>query len=46
MPQGGIGRGGSAHQAALRELEEEIGTANDVVTESRAWLYNVPEQLA
>jgi 8-oxo-dGTP pyrophosphatase MutT (NUDIX family) len=44
--QGGIGRGESPHQAALRKLEEEIGTANEVLTGSRAWLYNVPEQLA
>jgi putative (di)nucleoside polyphosphate hydrolase len=48
MPQGGIGRGEKPRQAALRELEEEIGTANvEVLAESKAWLYyDVPEQLA
>jgi putative (di)nucleoside polyphosphate hydrolase len=48
MPQGGIGRGEKPRQAALRELEEMIGTANlEVLAESKAWLYyDVPEQLA
>jgi putative (di)nucleoside polyphosphate hydrolase len=48
MPQGGIGRGEKPRQAALRELEEVIGTANvEVLAESKAWLYyDVPEQLA
>jgi putative (di)nucleoside polyphosphate hydrolase len=48
MPQGGIGRGEKPRQAALRELEEGIGTANvEVLAESKAWLYyDVPEQLA
>jgi putative (di)nucleoside polyphosphate hydrolase len=48
MPQGGIGRGERPRQAAVRELEEEIGTANvELLAESKAWLYyDVPEQLA
>jgi putative (di)nucleoside polyphosphate hydrolase len=48
MPQGGIGRGEKPRQAALRELEAEIGTANvEVLAESKSWLYyDVPEQLA
>jgi putative (di)nucleoside polyphosphate hydrolase len=48
MPQGGIGRGEKPRQAALRELEEEIGTANvEILAESKTWFYyDVPEQLA
>jgi putative (di)nucleoside polyphosphate hydrolase len=48
MPQGGIGRWEKPRQAALRELEEEIGTANvEILAESKTWLYyDVPEQLA
>jgi putative (di)nucleoside polyphosphate hydrolase len=48
MLQGGIGGGESPRQAALRELKEEIGTANvEVLAESKAWLYyDVPQQLA
>jgi putative (di)nucleoside polyphosphate hydrolase len=48
MPQGGINRGESPRQAALRELEEEIGTDNvEIVAESEKWLYyDVPEKLA
>ncbi len=47
MPQGGIGRGEKPRQAALRELEEEIGTANvEVLAESKSWLYyDAPERL-
>jgi putative (di)nucleoside polyphosphate hydrolase len=48
MPQGGIKRGESPHEAALRELQEEIGTQNvDILAESNAWLfYDVPKELA
>jgi putative (di)nucleoside polyphosphate hydrolase len=48
MPQGGIDPGETPHQAALRELEEEIGTAKaDIIGESRDWLhYDLPTELA
>lgn len=44
MPQGGIDAGETSHAAALRELEEEIGTAKaEVLAESRDWLtYELP----
>jgi 8-oxo-dGTP pyrophosphatase MutT (NUDIX family)/GTP-binding protein EngB required for normal cell division len=47
-PQGGIDEGETPRQAALRELEEEIGVDNvDVLAESRGWLYyDLPEELA
>ena len=39
MPQGGIDPGETPRQAALRELEEEIGTDKaEIIAESREWL--------
>lgn len=47
MPQGGIDKGETPHEAALRELEEEIGTAKaEIVAESTQWLrYDLPDDL-
>jgi len=47
MPQGGIDEGEQPVEAALRELEEEIGTDKAViVAESRDWLtYDLPAEL-
>jgi putative (di)nucleoside polyphosphate hydrolase len=47
MPQGGIDRGETPRQAALRELEEEVGTAKaEILAESDAWLrYDFPSEL-
>jgi len=47
MPQGGIDPGEDAETAALRELEEEIGTRNvRVLARTRDWLtYDLPEDL-
>jgi putative (di)nucleoside polyphosphate hydrolase len=48
MPQGGIDGAETPEQAALRELEEEIGTSRaEIVAESRGWLaYDFPPELA
>ncbi len=48
MPQGGIDEGESPRQAALRELEEEIGTNRaEIVAESPGWIaYDLPAELA
>lgn len=47
MPQGGIDKGETPREAALRELGEEVGTTQAVVlAESAAWLtYDLPEEL-
>lgn len=44
MPQGGIEDDDSPAEAALRELEEEVGTANaELMAETRDWLtYDLP----
>ena len=48
MPQGGIDPGETPREAAQRELEEEVGTAEaQILGESRAWLrYDVPVEIA
>jgi len=47
MPQGGIDRGEDPRAAALRELEEEVGTAKaEIVGEVAEWLdYDLPPEL-
>lgn len=47
MPQGGIDKGETPRDAALRELREETGIeAVEVLAESRAWLtYDLPYDL-
>jgi len=47
MPQGGIDEGETPEEAALRELEEEIGTGSAVIVgESKGWLtYDLPPEL-
>lgn len=44
MPQGGIDRGETPREAALRELEEEVGTDKaEILAESQDWLaYDLP----
>jgi putative (di)nucleoside polyphosphate hydrolase len=48
MPQGGINRGESPREAALRELREEIGTDDaEIIAESKGWFYyDVPDLMA
>lgn len=48
MPQGGIERGENPQTAALRELTEEVGTANvEIVAETSDWLYyDLPPELS
>jgi putative (di)nucleoside polyphosphate hydrolase len=47
MPQGGIDKGESPKQAALRELKEEVGTAKaEIIGEMEDWVtYDLPEHL-
>ena len=47
MPQGGIDDGESPVEAALRELEEEVGTAAaEIIAESEGWFtYDLPPDL-
>ena len=47
MPQGGIDKGETPRQAALRELEEAVGTAKaEVIAEMDDWVtYDLPEHL-
>jgi putative (di)nucleoside polyphosphate hydrolase len=47
MPQGGIDEGEEPHRAALRELEEEIGTGNaEIIAETKGWLhYDLPAEI-
>jgi len=47
MPQGGIDAGEDPEQAALRELEEEIGTNDvEVIARTEDWLYyDLPDHL-
>jgi len=47
MPQGGIDKGETPRQAALRELKEEVGTDQaEIIAESTRWLsYEVPSDI-
>ncbi|MEE4119102.1 MAG: RNA pyrophosphohydrolase [Paracoccaceae bacterium] len=49
MPQGGIDKGETPQEAALRELREETGVTQDLVrvlAETEGWLrYDLPEHL-
>ncbi len=47
MPQGGIDPGESPRQAALRELREEVGSAEaEIIAEARDWMrYDLPAEL-
>ena len=46
MPQGGIDKGETPSEAALRELHEETGTANaQIIAETADWLtYDLPDE--
>lgn len=48
FPQGGIDEGEEPRQTALRELEEEIGTAKaEILAESGGWVeYDLPREVA
>ena len=47
MPQGGIDQGEEPRDTALRELEEEIGTAEArIIAETKGWLsYDLPADI-
>lgn len=47
MPQGGIEEGEDVEKAVLRELEEEIGTANiKIIDKAQGWYsYDIPDFL-
>ena len=47
MPQGGIDEGEDAATAAIRELEEEVGTRKtEIIAESAEWFsYELPDRL-
>lgn len=47
LPQGGVDEGESARDAAMRELEEEVGTSKArVIAETVDWIaYDLPEEL-
>ena len=47
MPQGGIDKGETPKQAALRELQEEVGTDKaEIIAETKDWLtYELPGKL-
>ena len=47
MPQGGIDKGEDPRETVLRELEEEIGTANaEIIGETDGWLtYDLPKDI-
>ena len=47
MPQGGVDEGEGVQEAAIRELEEEVGTRNvKVIKESSDWYYyDLPNDL-
>ena len=48
MPQGGIEKGEVPAEAALREMEEEVGTrSGEILFESRVWRsYDLPADIA
>jgi putative (di)nucleoside polyphosphate hydrolase len=48
MPQGGVEDNETPRQAAMRELEEEIGTNRaEIIAETEAWIpYDLPRDLA
>ena len=48
MPQGGVEQDETPRQAALRELEEEIGTNRaEIIAETEDWIpYDLPAELA
>ena len=47
MPQGGIDKGEDPRETVLRELQEEIGTANaEIIGETDDWLtYDLPKDI-